>query len=578
MDIANLACLLPHVYYGNLRVIVSSSSSETKSQKRALKNESLDKLWKEINEETRERMKTCNFYGNSDDDGGVLSTIACARLCAINLGRTDFALDVLHDENSNCIGRHKDVIELEEIIRHSSNDEESDGDYEDYGDEDGAFLLDPMERAMAKMGNINNKKRETIKRPATTTTTTTTIESKVTLLYEFDKRIARLANEQNKNYYTEFMCFAAFWGYGGGIQKAIAYRDKFTTLLPRNFRWLKRLDEINRETDFYFDDNNNYNYNYNYNYNDDLLIKMFRLQLAKFIECVMIFDDDNKKLLDEETLRAFRKNNRWKHHHHHYQQQHIHVNCLDHILENTSWIKMSENCRAWSTWLFAYAIPTTAALKALKAQNLRWLEIGAGKGVWANAMNAFGIDTIATDLNPNEGNEYHTNAKTTSGVIKMDALKAIEKFDSNRKRALLLCYPPPDNEMGSDSIKAFVSINTFKGGDTVAIVGEDEMQNTGTREMFKYLSEEFEEVKRVPLPDWMDTVHHLTIYKRRRNTTNDDNNDKNKSIGERKKKRCILCRKMYDSKNKQKGHEIEHFFRFLPPPIDENEFFIKNYI
>ena len=115
---------------------------------------------------------------------------------------------------------------------------------------------------------------------------------------------------------------------------------------------------------------------------------------------------------------------------------------------------------------------------------------------------------------PEDGNEYHLidnevdeglGFSVSNTVEKMPHLDAIKKY--KHANGLFMCYCPPDSDMGSTSLKAF-------RGEYVAIIGED-LMNTGDLEMFRVLDDQFKVTERVYLPQWMDTVHHLTIFKRR---------------------------------------------------------------
>jgi hypothetical protein len=202
-----------------------------------------------------------------------------------------------------------------------------------------------------------------------------------------------------------------------------------------------------------------------------------------------------------------------------------------------------------------------AALKALKrvGEKNEWLEIGAGKGVWARAMRRFGIHIAATDAMPEDGNDYHlieqesSNERNRSIVQKMTHLEAIKKYN-HRANGLLVCYCPPDSNMASTSLRAFK-------GEYVAVIGEDVM-NTGDVEMFRILNERFKVLKRVYLPQWMDTVHHLTLFSRKKKRKRDEREKKTKviQIG-----RCRLCRCDRALFSTVEEHEQEHHLRFLPP-------------
>jgi hypothetical protein len=393
------------------------------------------------------------------------------------------------------------------------------------------------------------------------------------MMNEFDEYIAR----QKPNGYVDFMCYCSFCGYPDGIEQAIKYRNRAANInvphskklfLHRGWRWLKRLDDIDRRFDFFTRDTRSTN-NTNKKEEIEETTLLFRIQLAKYVETVAILEgsarnnDGTNEDHELETMAAFRRNCK--------KNKNVRVNSLDTLLENTTYIILADNARRWSTYLYAYTTPTVAALKALNrvvdGKNIKWLEIGAGKGVWARAMQRFGIDVIATDSMPEAGNDYHlitasSNDDDDNIVEKMTHLEAIKKY-SGRANGLFVCYPPPDSNMGSTSLKAFK-------GEYVAVIGED-LLNTGDIEMFAILNDHFKVSERVYLPQWIDTAHHLTIFKRRR-----ESGERAKKVAKIEiKRRCRVCRWDRELFSTVEEHEQEHYLRFLPKvkTFSENELY-----
>ena len=61
-----------------------------------------------------------------------------------------------------------------------------------------------------------------------------------------------------------------------------------------------------------------------------------------------------------------------------------------------------DGARVWPCRLFAFAAPTRRALRALRDASVSWVEVGAGLGYWALAMeSSFGMDVVALDKTPN---------------------------------------------------------------------------------------------------------------------------------------------------------------------------------
>ena len=506
----------------------TSSSSSSFSSARVFED-----YERTLSQKTQKMMAKVNFY---EDLEPILSVFACARVCVSHANRCDWVTDILLTNFSRQRKEvYKIMLERMKEILYEYDEDDNDNEQEECADG-----MDAMELAMLRMGGKSSITQR--KRKKNDATLQVNLRQRVRLMNEFDEYIAR----HRPKGYVDFICYCSFCGYSDGIEKAIAYRNraKISSPLSQGWRWLERLDDIDRRFDFFNSED------------EDEVISLFRIQIAKFIEAVAILNGVREEL-DEETIATYRRNIKKK-------KIDIRVNSLDLLLEHTTYNTLTDNARRWSTYLYAYATPTIAALKALKrvdekprTNQFEWLEVGAGKGVWARAMLRFGIYITATDSMPEDGNEYHLidnevdeglGFSVSNTVKKMPHLDAIKKY--KHANGLFMCYCPPDSDMGSTSLKAF-------RGEYVAIIGED-LMNTGDLEMFRVLDDQFKVTDRVYLPQWMDTVHHLTIFKRR-------------SLGRKRKKsvvqikRCHLCRCDQRLFSNVEEHEQEHYLRFLPP-------------
>jgi len=512
---------------------------------------------KTLSKETQMGMLRSNFYreGTGEEELLILSRFACARVCVSHAKRIDWALDILTNFSAKNNNSANDARKMLERAREILGDDCYDNSDDEEEEEEETLEMDPMELAMARMSGKSSLTKKTRTKRRKRRVKEVSMRRRVQIINEFDEYIAR--NGPNGGY-ANFISYCAFCGYPDGIERAISYRNRAkiifsssSSLLYRGWRWLERLDDIDRRFDFFTETNPNAT---NENEREDIVL-LFRIQLAKFIEAVVILGDENEaKEQHELTVAAYRRNMMIN------KKKKNRVNSLDQLLEGTTYSILADNARRWSTYLYAYATPTVAALKALKrvGEKNEWLEIGAGKGVWARAMRRFGIHITATDAMPEDGNDYHlieqesSNERNRSIVQKMTHLEAIKKY-KHRANGLLVCYCPPDSNMASTSLRAFK-------GEYVAVIGEDVM-NTGDVEMFRILNERFKVLKRVYLPQWMDTVHHLTLFSR---------NKKRKREREKKTKviqieRCRLCRCDRTLFSTVEEHEQEHYLRFLPP-------------
>lgn len=77
----------------------------------------------------------------------------------------------------------------------------------------------------------------------------------------------------------------------------------------------------------------------------------------------------------------------------------------------------------------------------------------------------------------------------------------------HRDHTLFLCYPPPASKMAEEALAAYT-------GDTVALVGEWD-GDTGRPEFTRALLRGWSLQEAIPLPNWSDTAHDLTLWTRR---------------------------------------------------------------
>jgi hypothetical protein len=111
---------------------------------------------------------------------------------------------------------------------------------------------------------------------------------------------------------------------------------------------------------------------------------------------------------------------------------------------------------------YAYVVPGERSLSLLGELG-PIVEMGAGTGYWAYRLRARGVDVIAYDLAPPDGeraNRYHAPTATWGDVVAAD--HAILAGHSDR--ALFLCWPPLFSSLG-DCLDSY-------NGNTVALIGD----------------------------------------------------------------------------------------------------------
>jgi len=92
------------------------------------------------------------------------------------------------------------------------------------------------------------------------------------------------------------------------------------------------------------------------------------------------------------------------------------------------------------------------------------VEIGAGTGYWAGKLRARGVDIIAFDQAPPDGdwpNRYHGQTPTWTQVLQ----GGLTVLSAHRDRALFLCWPPLFSALGE--------CLSFYPGNTVAYIGDE---------------------------------------------------------------------------------------------------------
>jgi hypothetical protein len=111
---------------------------------------------------------------------------------------------------------------------------------------------------------------------------------------------------------------------------------------------------------------------------------------------------------------------------------------------------------------YAYVFPDDRSLSVLTALG-PIVEMGAGTGYWAYRLRARGVDVVAFDQAPPDGertNRYHAPAPTWSELVAADQTVLCEY----PHRVLFLCWPPLFSSLG-DCL-------TFYTGNTVALIGD----------------------------------------------------------------------------------------------------------
>jgi hypothetical protein len=152
---------------------------------------------------------------------------------------------------------------------------------------------------------------------------------------------------------------------------------------------------------------------------------------------------------------------------------------------------------------YAYVLPSDSILEILAGLG-PLVEIGAGTGYWAQRLRSIGVDIVAFDHAPIDGertNRYHSHSQPWTNVEPGDQTV----LSGHAARSLLLCWPPLFSSLG-DCL-------TYYCGDTVAYIGDGGYRTA----RLDHLNEAFTKVATAPvraLDPYPGVQPWLTIWKR----------------------------------------------------------------
>jgi hypothetical protein len=153
---------------------------------------------------------------------------------------------------------------------------------------------------------------------------------------------------------------------------------------------------------------------------------------------------------------------------------------------------------------YAYVFPTDSILAMLAGLG-PLVEIGAGTGYWAHRLRSIGVDIVAFDQAPLDGertNRYHPRTRPWTHVELGDQTVLSGYAD----RGLFVCWPPLFSSLGG-------CLAHYRG-DTVAYIGDGGYRTA----RLDRLREEFTKVAMAPvraLDPYPGVRPQLTIWRRR---------------------------------------------------------------
>ncbi|MFI5716258.1 hypothetical protein [Nocardia sp. NPDC051750] len=145
---------------------------------------------------------------------------------------------------------------------------------------------------------------------------------------------------------------------------------------------------------------------------------------------------------------------------------------------------------------YAYAIPSPATVSwiATACDGTGVIELGAGRGYWAQLLSDSGLDVLAFDSEP-PGAAQNVSFPDASGVRDTwHAVDGLDDFDrvaeagELSRRTLFLCWPPGwGDAMSHEALARYAAA----GGRRVIYVGEPKGGKTGSDEYFDMLDREW---------------------------------------------------------------------------------------
>lgn len=151
---------------------------------------------------------------------------------------------------------------------------------------------------------------------------------------------------------------------------------------------------------------------------------------------------------------------------------------------------------------YSWAVPSHEALETIASYS-PLIEIGAGSGYWAHLLQQMKANILPFDTAPPSTveNEFGHNKEWTK-VWKGDE----SALDDHPERTLFLCWPPYQSSMAVNCLKRYK-------GEYFLYVGEIDGCN-GDDDFWNYLNNNFEEEKRVTIPQWQHIHDVLVVYRR----------------------------------------------------------------
>ena len=163
------------------------------------------------------------------------------------------------------------------------------------------------------------------------------------------------------------------------------------------------------------------------------------------------------------------------------------------------------NRRDALTAKYCWSVPTPELIEVFASAG-PVVSVGSGTGYLESLLVQAGADVIATDAFLGERNTY-SHREQWMEVTEMDCAEAAARWAD---RALLISWPPYNRPMGSSALESYLEA----GGHTVLYLGEGWGGCTGDERFHELLWENFEETRKIMLPQWYGLRDYGSIHRK----------------------------------------------------------------
>jgi hypothetical protein len=167
---------------------------------------------------------------------------------------------------------------------------------------------------------------------------------------------------------------------------------------------------------------------------------------------------------------------------------------------------------------YGWSVPTPEAIKGIRdfVGERKLLEVGAGNGLWAYLLSAYGATVTATDdytwmeheVAPGKKAVLPSGFSVPMGkyfaVEQAEAVQAVAKYADHQ--ALFLAWPPPDRPMGHRALAAFQ-------GDRFVFVSDRGC--TADAAFYQELALRWDLHDAIEIPQWVTIHDEVYLYTRK---------------------------------------------------------------